>query len=342
MEKKRENWLDIAKGIAIIFVVLGHISTSYVNSGYKENILILKWIYNIAYGFHMPLFFVVAGILAEKSSSQSSIGKQIWKKVIAYGVPYVAFSVADFVFKSVAGSVTNSNVTITELFQIPIVPIGPLWYLYALMIISVIHILLKRMLCENRGAFKIVLAFVGVLYIVAKVLPQIEGFKGTLLSQSILMDIPRGYLWYLCGVLWGEAIAAKAKDIKFAYVLIPVYAILINLGIGGIFTELFFAAFGIFLTICCSMKLSENKTLLCLGKNTLPIYLLHGYFIAAIRVVLTKLSLPMVSGLVPAVVCGILATVLPFLVYSVVIKRVAIFDFWLYPGKYLNKKNSKQ
>ena len=58
MVKERENWLDVAKGIAIIFVVLGHIFTSYANSGYAgAQIPVLKWLYNTAYGFHMPLFF---------------------------------------------------------------------------------------------------------------------------------------------------------------------------------------------------------------------------------------------------------------------------------------------
>lgn len=48
MQKK--NYIDIAKGIGIILVILGH---SGVNSEIKDFI----------YGFHMPLFFVISGYL---------------------------------------------------------------------------------------------------------------------------------------------------------------------------------------------------------------------------------------------------------------------------------------
>ena len=98
---------------------------------------------------------------------------------------------------------------------------------------------------------------------------------------------------------------------------------------------------GIILTIAIAVKLSENKTLLYLGKNTLPIYLLHGYFIAATRVVLAKLSMPLVLGVIPTIVCGVLATGCPLVVYSFVVKKVRMFDFCFYPGRYLNKKALK-
>ena len=50
----RIEWIDIAKGIGIILVVIGH------NFSDGENIIYLrKWIYS----FHMPLFFLLSGIL---------------------------------------------------------------------------------------------------------------------------------------------------------------------------------------------------------------------------------------------------------------------------------------
>lgn len=33
MIKKRETWIDICKGIAIILVVIGHVAMSYFNTG---------------------------------------------------------------------------------------------------------------------------------------------------------------------------------------------------------------------------------------------------------------------------------------------------------------------
>ena len=51
MKEKRWEYLDMAKGVGIFLVVLGHIE--YIGEG------TLKWIFS----FHMPLFFVVGGIL---------------------------------------------------------------------------------------------------------------------------------------------------------------------------------------------------------------------------------------------------------------------------------------
>ncbi len=48
VERKRLMWLDAARGIGILLVLLGHTSPSFG-----------KFIY----GFHMPLFFIISGFL---------------------------------------------------------------------------------------------------------------------------------------------------------------------------------------------------------------------------------------------------------------------------------------
>lgn len=52
-EHDRVVWVDVAKGIGIILVVLGHVS---------KNQSLITWIYS----FHMPLFFCIAGWLMQK------------------------------------------------------------------------------------------------------------------------------------------------------------------------------------------------------------------------------------------------------------------------------------
>ena len=48
MERKRIQWLDIAKGLAIILMILGHTS-------------IPKFAADFIWLFHMPLFFIASG-----------------------------------------------------------------------------------------------------------------------------------------------------------------------------------------------------------------------------------------------------------------------------------------
>ena len=51
---ERINWIDFAKGVAIILVVLGHVNTP-------------SRLQDFIYMFHMPFFFMTAGFLLNLS-----------------------------------------------------------------------------------------------------------------------------------------------------------------------------------------------------------------------------------------------------------------------------------
>lgn len=70
--KKRVAWIDIAKGISIFFIVLGHIYTR----------IELRW---VIYSFHVPIFFFLSGVTAkeEKFSIQT-----IWNYMKTILIPY--------------------------------------------------------------------------------------------------------------------------------------------------------------------------------------------------------------------------------------------------------------
>lgn len=53
VENVRNKGIDIAKGIGVFLMIMGH-------SGIPEDG------YNLIYGFHMALFFIIAGILYNK------------------------------------------------------------------------------------------------------------------------------------------------------------------------------------------------------------------------------------------------------------------------------------
>lgn len=72
----RLAWLDAAKGVSIVLVVIGHAWTS------------IK-VRDPIYAFHMPFFFIAAGYVARPAPLQDFAVKQ-WR---ALGVPYIAFLV---------------------------------------------------------------------------------------------------------------------------------------------------------------------------------------------------------------------------------------------------------
>lgn len=79
MEKKRLRWLDVAKGITIILMVLGHTS--------------IPWrVSNFIFAFHMPLFFIASGWCT--NWTKENYGAFVLKKLRTLGIPFLVYSAA--------------------------------------------------------------------------------------------------------------------------------------------------------------------------------------------------------------------------------------------------------
>ncbi len=135
--KTREKWVDDVKVIACILVVLGHFFQSMVKASIMPENDLYKWFNITIYYFHVPLFFICSGYLYQKYSKVNSVDgwyRNVAKKAVALGVPYVTFSTATWVLKKVFSSSVNDQVGglgNTLLFH----PASPYWYLYALFFI---------------------------------------------------------------------------------------------------------------------------------------------------------------------------------------------------------------
>lgn len=138
--RTREKWVDDVKVIACILVVLGH----FFQSMTKANILpendLYKWFNTTIYYFHVPLFFICSGYLYQKYSKVNDLKswkRNVAKKVLVLGVPYVTFSTATWILKTVFSS--NVNDQIGGLGDTLLLhPTAPYWYLYALFFIFLV------------------------------------------------------------------------------------------------------------------------------------------------------------------------------------------------------------
>ena len=138
--KTREKWVDDVKVIACILVVLGHFFQSMVKASIMPENDLYKWFNTTIYYFHVPLFFICSGYLYQKYSKVNSVDgwyRNVAKKAVALGVPYVTFSTATWVLKKVFSSSVNDQIGglgDTLLFH----PASPYWYLYALFFIFLV------------------------------------------------------------------------------------------------------------------------------------------------------------------------------------------------------------
>ncbi len=71
---ERQGWIDVARGIGILAVVAGHVWT---RGAFRDAV----------YSFHMPLFFLLSGLLAKPQP----VGAFAWRQLTAQMRPYFAF-----------------------------------------------------------------------------------------------------------------------------------------------------------------------------------------------------------------------------------------------------------
>lgn len=138
--RTRKKWIDDVKVIACILVVLGHFFQSMTLADILPDNGLYRWFITTIYYFHVPLFFICSGYLYQKYSKVNSVGnwcRNVVKKALALGVPYVTFTTATWVLKKVFSSSVNREIGglgDTLIFH----PTSPYWYLYALFFIFLV------------------------------------------------------------------------------------------------------------------------------------------------------------------------------------------------------------
>lgn len=131
--KQRLTYIDIARAIGILFVVLGHVNQFYRDSQGIENSQTLIFIY----AFHMPLFFILSGILfSEKTFHELSFFDFLIKKVKALLVPYLFLDITAGLYETVISSKIQIS-SIAEVVKNTLTlhcNVGANWFISALFI----------------------------------------------------------------------------------------------------------------------------------------------------------------------------------------------------------------
>lgn len=167
MNKKRElHYIDIAKGIAIFLVVLGHV--------YMTEDTCNRWIYS----FHVPVFFIITGMLMEHSNGwkKRKLTDNILTEVKRLLYPYAVFCILAYayivyVYFFEPGRVAYKRLY-TTIFDILILEgTSALWFLPAIFYAKIIHIITYRSKLIN-----IIMAVVSVVatYIISVYIKNVD------------------------------------------------------------------------------------------------------------------------------------------------------------------------
>jgi fucose 4-O-acetylase-like acetyltransferase len=143
VNRARITWVDYAKGVGILLVVFGHtlrgLHSSRIIADSSSFHSVDSWIYS----FHMPLFFLLSGLFAERRVERSA-GVFLQDKLATIAYPYLIWSTLQTLMQFAVSGYTNSQTSLYDLARILINPVMQFWFLYALFLISLIYYVLRR------------------------------------------------------------------------------------------------------------------------------------------------------------------------------------------------------
>ena len=286
---RRDQSLDIAKGIGILLVVLGHCLKGLIASAFFP--ATAQWppqVVDAIYLFHMPLFFVISGHLA--SGKRRPVKSTLTKLLPTIVWPYFLWSILQGLVEVYLSRYTTSHVEISSLYEILWVPIVPYWFLYALFFCHVGYLAIRKLSHPVQMTIAAVVFAVPMFFIVPI----------SLLHLQVVLQTVRGFLYFILGVVSVSQVkqlgrwAAVAGTILFVVFAVVLYQAQWD-GAKGMFAALPGALAGIIATLAWSRMIAPQtnfavRTLAFLGRYSMSIYVMHIFFTAGIRIALHKLG----------------------------------------------------
>lgn len=298
----RHAWLDYAKGLGIILVVFGHANRSVGRTPDMTWSEPLRFADEVVYAFHMPLFFVLAGIAAGLSDGRPG---SAWRSLVwGIAVPYLIWTVIWFGMKAALPSAVNHPLAISELSRALVIPVEHFWFLYHLLFARLFWLVAQvagRLDDGRRG-------YVGPAIVVACFM------AGSYLGGRPGLADQLGYFignvgFFGAGLLLSTKFSSGSDTVRPAVwdtlVLAAVFAFAFGLlRPGSVSAGMFIvAALGTAMMISFARLLPTPsgpglRLLAFLGEASLAIYLVHLIVIAIVRTMLKFAGVPSEMGLV--------------------------------------------
>jgi acyltransferase len=296
----RYGFIDNAKAIGIVLVVLGH------SRGLPEALS------HLIFGFHVPLFFFISGFLIKPGKLEERVGSNAKKILRTLGLPYLLFFVLAWLYwlatRNIGGKALLSagrawygplaglfSGLESDLYIDP-----PLWFFPCLIMTAIVYQVSRKFLGLK---FSTVL-FVALAFMLAVIWP--------LSSQSTRLPLGLDNMWialafYALGqYLRVENAFATTHRSKGALAVIFLVAFsllaysvtltgrvdLANMQFGMLpILYLPTALFGIVATLSISQFLPRSRVADWLSENTLTIFPAHFLFLSLVRGIATSLHL---------------------------------------------------
>jgi len=313
----RIDWVDYAKGISIILVVMMHSTLSS-----EAALGVAGWLHPVvefAKPFRIPAFFLIAGLFAARG-----IGKD-WRsfldsKIAHFAYFYVLWLSIQFVFRAPVYAAQDGAFEALRLYLLAFIdPFGTLWFIYLLPV----FFLVARLTRALPPA---------LVLIAAALLESAQIATG----WTLIDEFAARFVYFYAGYLFGGWIVAHtqwfAARPAITTLALAVWAPLTAACVGaslaqlpGISLALGFAGAAAVVAVSVLLaRLDVVRWLGACGRQSLVIYLAFFLPMAVTRIALTKSGLITDAGTVAALVT-LVAVIVPLVLHRLV--RGTAFSF---------------
>ncbi|MFD1421196.1 acyltransferase family protein [Lactiplantibacillus songbeiensis] len=305
---KRVNWVDSARGIAIILVVYGHaLEGTFYSVGMNQQSY--DWQHGIIYAFHMPLFFLISGFfIASWLKRQPAIALK--QKAVALLIPYVIWSIIQGTFMILMKSKSVVSLGWKALLYIPIRPLDQFWFVYALFFAFILYYFIFNYLGKS-----ITISLFVSLFIVI-VLSFIHIWQFSNIGLALFFIALGAFIHERIGLNY---FSKSSVGIISTLLFLSIFSIISILNYSltlNIIIKLILAVLGSVSILVFSNKFS-TKFLTVLGKLSLEIYVAHWIFLAGSRFILIHFGLSQPYLLIAVgTICGI---IFPIILYQLLL-----------------------
>jgi len=304
-DRRRVDWVDYAKGICILLVVMMHSTLGVEKAAGQTGWLGL--VVEFSRPFRMPDFFLISGLFLGLVISRDWL-RYLDRKVVHFLYFYGLWVTIQFAFKALGWMAEGlpTEMLIGKYFFSFIQPFGTLWFIYMLPVFFVLTRLLRRI------PWQFVLGGAALL----EMLPIHTGWM-------MIDEFAARYVYFLAGCMlatkifevaeWVRANKAVSTGLLFVWALIN--GVIVFAPTGGVLglesfanlpiVSLALGAAGALAIICGSVlisTLSWTGFLEYLGRNSIVIYLAFFLPMAVSRVILLKFAPFLDIGTVSALV----------------------------------------
>lgn len=309
----RLAWIDIAKGVGIVLVVVGHAGRGLTSAAIPDEIGLLPVMDKAIYAFHMPFFFILSGVtfgIRPIVDLNPDLPKRLWR--LFY--PLVLWSYVFLAMRALAGESANTAGSWENVLVLPLPPVAHFWFLWALLLnvalFAILRIVLRHFLKE--WSFWVLAICISSLTSVFTVLPDaFVPFFGNAVIYSVAFAI---------GGLIGSSTLREttpSRIVAFFASALFIFIILAILVLPKIPLEVFIGNLLSLILLVPILSLAAwsigsrlAQIVAFLGTISLALYVMHTAFSAASRIILLKfgienLAIHLILGVSAGVICPI-------------------------------------